>query len=81
MGSPTAKDFELKRVLLGKENVSSNQKAANNLKKNNDVIAYDIDFATSDESVAAKKRMTEYDPKAKIDKKAKGITMFMKQTQ
>lgn len=50
-------DFELKRVVLGKENISSNQKKAG-LKRNNDLNAYDIDFATSDESVAVKKLKT-----------------------
>jgi hypothetical protein len=41
------KDFELKRVVLGKENISSNQKKC--------VASYDYEF-TSDESVAVNKK-------------------------
>ena len=54
------KDFDLKRILLGKENISSNQK------KQQELITYDIDFLTSDESLAVPKKQVIQTRKASV---------------
>ena len=71
LNSPSTNDFELKRVNLGKENISSNQKKP---------AAFDYEFTTSDESVAVNKKQrrmsTETDKHSQNNEKKKGTFMY-----